>query len=243
MASSGFKLVALDYSQIELRIAAFLSKDKKLVKIFKEGRDIHEAVASEIFEVKPEEVDKEMRRKAKVINFGILYGMGVNALRVNLGTERKEAQKFYNDFFEKHSGLAEYLEDTKAFAHKVGYTETFFGRKRYFESIKSSLPHIRAHAERMAINAPIQGTQADITKIAMRKVDEYITKNKLDKDVYLLLQVHDELIFEIKTAKSEEIALELKRIMESVLTPKETGGVPIICDAQIGPHWGALKKL
>ena len=243
VASSGFKLVALDYSQIELRIAAFLSKDKKLLKVFKEGRDIHESVAAEVFNVKPEKVDKEMRRKAKVINFGILYGMGVNALRQNLGTDRKEAQQFYNNYFEKYEGLAEYLEDTKAKAHKLGYTETFFGRKRYFESIKSALPHIRAHAERMAINAPIQGTQADITKLAMQKVDEYITKNKLDKEVYMLLQVHDELIFEIKSTKAEKISKDLKEIMESILTPKETSGVPITVDVQIGPNWGALKKV
>ena len=135
------------------------------------------------------------------------------------------------------------MEDTKAKAHKLGYTETFFGRKRYFESIKSALPHIRAHAERMAINAPIQGTQADITKIAMREVDEYITKNKLEKDVHMLLQVHDELIFEIKSAKVAEIAKDLKKIMESVISPKETSGVPLTCDVQAGPHWGALKVL
>jgi len=243
VASSGFKLVALDYSQIELRIAAFLSGDKKLMKTFKDGRDVHEAVAAEVFGVASKDVDKEMRRKAKVINFGILYGMGVNALRVNLGTDRKEAQQFYNDYFANYEGLANYLDDTKAMAHKLGYTKTFFGRKRYFESIKSSLPHIRAHAERMALNAPIQGTQADITKIAMRKVDKYITKNKLERDVYLLLQVHDELVFEIRTAKVEKVAKDLKKIMESIISEKETGGVPLTCDVQSGPHWGALKPL
>lgn len=243
IASTGYTLVALDYSQIELRIAAFLSGDKKLIEIFKAGKDIHNAVAADVFNVAPENVDKEMRRRAKVINFGILYGMGVNALRTNLGTDRKEAQQFYNDYFETYTGLADYLEDTKAFAHKMGYTETFFGRKRYFEGIQSSLPHIRAHAERMAINAPIQGTQADITKIAMQRIDAYIQKEKLEKDVYLLLQVHDELIFEIKSKLAKKVASDLKTIMESVLSVKETKGVPIVVDVQTGPHWGALKKL
>ena len=184
-----------------------------------------------------------MRRKAKVINFGILYGMGVNALRQNLGTDRKEAQSFYNDYFEKFSGLATYLDKTKAFATKYGYTETLFGRKRYFENIGSSLPHIRAHGERMAINAPIQGTQADITKIAMKRVDDYIKHEKLEKDVYLLLQVHDELIYEIKTKNVKKVAQEIKEIMENVVPLKETAQIPLTVEASAGLNWGELKPL
>jgi DNA polymerase-1 len=243
VATKGFTLVALDYSQIELRIAAFLSGDKKLIKIFRKGEDVHNAVASEVFGVKEDEVDKEMRRKAKVINFGILYGMGVNALRQNLGTDRKEAQAFYNEYFEKFSGLADYLDDTKARAFKRGFTETLFGRKRYFESIKSTLPHIRAHSERMAINAPIQGTQADITKIAMSKVDDYISKNNLEKEVFLLLQIHDELIFEIKTSKVNKVAKDIRKIMESVVPLKDTEKIPLTVDVSTGPNWGELKKI
>ena len=169
--------------------------------------------------------------------------MGVNALRQNLGTDRKEAQEFYNNYFEKFSGLAKYLDKTKAFATKNGYTETLFGRKRYFENIGSALPHIRAHGERMAINAPIQGSQADITKIAMKEVDEYIVKEKLEKDVHLLLQVHDELIFEIKTSKAKKVSKEIKRIMENIVPLSDTEEIPLTVEVSVGPNWGELKKM
>src|SRR3989339_423636 len=142
LATKGFDLVAFDYSQIELRIAAFLSQDSKLIEIFKSGKDIHSAVASEVFGVRESEVTKDMRRQAKVINFGILYGMGVNALTQNLGSDRKTAQEFYNTYFEKFNGLAKYLDNTKSEAEKLGYTKTFFGRRRYFEGLKSKLPFI-----------------------------------------------------------------------------------------------------
>lgn len=243
IAEKGYVLAALDYSQIELRIAAFLSDDKKLIEIFTTGEDVHASVASEVFEVPLDNVDKEMRRKAKVINFGILYGMGVNALRQNLGAEttRAEAQKFYNDYFEKFSGLAEYLNKTKADAQRKGYTETFFGRRRYFEGINSKLPFIKAMAERMAINAPIQGTNADIVKIAMKKIDDYLVSEKLDKDAYLILQVHDELVYEIKEEKAKGITEKIKDIMENIIDPKDIKGIRCIANAAIGKNWGELK--
>lgn len=243
IAEKGFVVVSLDYSQVELRIAAFLSGDKKLIEIFKNGVDVHNAVASEVFEVPLEKVDKEMRRKAKVINFGILYGMGVNALRQNLGegTERAEAQKFYNDYFTKFSGLAQYLDNVKAETKRKGYTETFFGRRRYFEGIDSKLPFIRAMAERMAINAPIQGTNADIVKIAMKRVDDYLISKGYDHDAFLILQVHDELVYEIKEDKAEEIAKEIQKIMESIVDPKEIQGIKLIANYAIGKSWGDLK--
>lgn len=243
IAEKGYLVASLDYSQVELRIAAFLSGDEKLIEIFKNGVDVHNAVASEVFEVPLEKVDKEMRRKAKVINFGILYGMGVNALRQNLGegTERAEAQKFYNDYFTKFSGLAKYLENVKADAKRKGYTETFFGRKRYFEGIDSKLPFIRAMAERMAINAPIQGTNADIVKIAMKRVDDYLISKGYDQDAFLILQVHDELVYEIKEGKAEEIAKEIQKIMESIVDPKEIQGIKLIANYAIGKSWGDLK--
>jgi len=243
VAEYGYTLVALDYSQIELRVAAFLSHDKKLIDVFKKGGDIHSSVAQYVFGVEPDKVDSEMRRRAKVINFGILYGMGVNALRANLGTDRKVAQEFYNKYFKVYSGLAAYLDQTKADAYRKGYTETFFGRRRYFDDIKSRLPHIRAQAERMAINAPIQGTSADIIKIAMKQVDDYIVKNKLENDVRMLLQVHDELVFEIKSPLVEKVTPSLVKIMESVLTSKQTEGVPLLVDALSGKNWGALKTI
>ena len=242
VASEGFALAAFDYSQIELRVAAFLSEDEKLMQIFKDKTDAHTAVAAEVFDVPPEQVDSEMRRSAKVINFGILYGMGVSALQQNLGTSRAEAQKFYDAYFTRFSGLARYLENMKRFAARTGYTETFFGRRRYFEGITSSLPYVRAQAERMAINAPIQGTEADIIKLAMIAVRECIAKEGWSEQVYMLLQVHDELIFEIAEDAAEEIAPRIKEAMESVMSLEETKGVPIETGFALGPSWGELEK-
>ncbi len=243
IAEKGFVVCALDYSQIELRIAAFLSEDPKLIDIFTKGEDVHTAVASQVFEVPMDKVDKEMRRKAKVINFGILYGMGVNALRTNLGegTERAEAQKFYNEYFAKFAGLAQYLDKVKAEAKRNGYTETFFGRRRYFEGIDSKVPFIRAMAERMAINAPIQGTNADIVKIAMKRIDDYLTEKQYDDDAQLILQVHDELVYEIRESKAKEIAEEIKNIMESVVRPEDIRGIKLTANAAVGKNWGELK--
>lgn len=244
VAKKGYKFLACDYSQIELRVAALLSGDKKLIQIFKTGGDIHTAVATEVFGVPPELVDYEMRRRAKVINFGIIYGMGVNALRQSLGkdtTTPAEAQKFYNDYFKQFSGLAHYLDQVKASAYRTGYTETYFGRKRYFEGIKSSVPFIRASAERMAINAPIQGTEADIVKIATINIENYIKKQELENDVRLLLQVHDELVFEVKEDKLKKVVPEVKRIMESVLSPKDTKGIMFTVDTLVGDNWGEMK--
>ena len=243
IAEKGFVLASLDYSQVELRIAAFLSGDEKLIEIFKNGEDVHTAVASEVFEVPKDKVDKEMRRKAKVINFGILYGMGVSALKTNLGegTERAEAQKFYNDYFAKFSGLASYLDQVKAEAKRKGYTETFFGRRRYFEGIDSKVPFIRAMAERMAINAPIQGTNADIVKIAMKRIDDFLISKGFDKDAFLILQVHDELVYEIREDVAEKIVGEIKNIMENVIDPKDIKGVRCTVGFAIGKSWGDLK--
>ncbi len=234
-------LLSFDYSQIELRIAAILSGDKALKEIFQKGEDIHTGVASRIFNVTPENVDKEMRRKAKVINFGILYGMGVTALRQNLGGTREEAQEFYSQYFKSFPGLAEYMENTKNEALQFGYTKTIFGRRRYFEGLKSKLPFIRASAERMAINAPIQGTQSDILKIAMARIDKYLKEKKLEKKVLLLLQIHDELIYEVPEEGVENLAKDIKKIMESILGEKEGAGVPIVVNFCFGKNWGELK--
>ncbi|MES2223740.1 MAG: DNA polymerase [Patescibacteria group bacterium] len=238
IAEKGFKLCAFDYSQIELRIAAILSDDQKLQEIFKSGEDVHSGVASQVFGVPIEEVTKDMRRKAKVINFGILYGMGVNALKSNLGSTREEAQRFYDDYFKTFSTLAEYLENTKKEAAKNGFVTTMYGRRRYFEGIKSHLPFIRAAAERMAINAPIQGTQADIVKLAMTEIDRIYGD---DKDVRLLLQIHDELIYEIKESKVKEVSEKIKSVMENIMDPKMTKGVPIVANASCGDDWGNLR--
>lgn len=243
VAEKGFKLVALDYSQIELRIAAVLSKDKKLIEIFKNGEDIHAGVAMRIFKVPQDKVDKGMRTKAKTINFGILYGMGVNALKANLGVDRKEAQEFYDKYFQTFTGLAGYLDKVKAEADKKGYTETMFGRRRYFAGMKSPLPYVRAQAERMAINAPMQGTQADIIKIAMRQIDEYIRSEGKSDEMRLILQVHDELVYEVKDSLVEEAAKYFKEIMENAFAGKETFGVPIIAEASAGDNWGEMEQV
>ncbi|MDD5165214.1 MAG: DNA polymerase [Candidatus Pacebacteria bacterium] len=241
VAEKGYKLVSFDYSQMELRIAAFLSGDQKLIDIFKKGEDVHTAVAASVFKVDPKEVTSEMRRRAKVINFGIIYGMGVNALKQNLGSTREEAQIFLNEYFATFSTLAAYLDAVKAETARRGFTETFYGRRRYFEGINSKLPFIRAAAERMAINAPIQGTEADVIKLAMIKIDAYIKEKRWDNDIYLLLQVHDELVCEIREDKAEEISKEITRIMQTVMDPKETHGVVLTAQAAIGESWGELK--
>lgn len=266
VAEKGNVLVALDYSQIELRIAAFLADDKELIRIFKEGKDVHAAVAAAVFGVPIDKVDKEMRRRAKVINFGVMYGMGVNALQKVLSVStlddtarstgstsspqvssgqvsRPEAQKFYDDYFKTFSGLAEYLDNVKKETAKRGYTETFFGRRRYFEGINSRLPFIRAAAERMAINAPIQGTEADIIKIAMVRADDWLVKQKFDDKVSLVLQVHDELVYEMDKKVVDKVAPEIKKIMENVLLPSDTKGVPIVADVSVGENWGEMRKL
>jgi len=241
VAEKGFVLAALDYSQIELRIAAFMSGDQKMINIFKNGEDVHRSVASYVFKVPQDKVDAEMRRRAKIINFGIIYGMGVLALKQNLGTSRDEAQKFYNDYFAEFATLAKYLDEVKAETARKGYTETFYGRRRYFEGINSKIPFIKAAAERMAINAPIQGTEADVIKIAMVRVQEWIEKEGLSKDVYPLLQVHDELIYEIKKDKAEKAIKDIEKIMESVMNPKDSKGIVLEAKGHIGMNWGELK--
>jgi len=245
IASPGYTLVSIDYSQVELRVAAFLSGDKKFIEIFKNGEDVHKGVAARVFNVAPEEVTADMRRQAKVINFGILYGMGVNALRANLGpeTKREEAQEFFNAYFNTFTRLAEYLEETKAFARAHGYTTTYFGRRRHFPGMNSSAPFIRAQAERMAINAPVQGTAADIIRVAMVRVHAHLKEQNLSDDVRMLLQVHDELVFEVRDALVKKEVPVLKRIMESVLPLKETKEVPIAAEAKVGKNWDEMQKI
>jgi DNA polymerase-1 len=243
VADKGCVLLALDYSQIELRVAAILSEDKDLIKIFKDGDDVHAAVASRVFGVKEKDVTKEMRRQAKVINFGIIYGMGINALKENLGGTRVEAEEFYNQYFKKFPGVAEYLDGVKTEVSKLGYTSTLFGRRRYFPMIKSPIQYIRASAERMAVNAPIQGTAADIIKIAIKRADEAIKENKLSDKVSLLLQVHDELIYEVKEGSEKEASKIIGDAMEGVLKDKTKNPheVPILVNVSVGKNWGEMK--
>lgn len=246
IAPEGWVLASFDYSQIELRVAALMSQDEYFIKVFKDGKDIHSAVAMKVFGVAEKDVTHDMRRKAKVINFGILYGMGVTALKQNLGTDRKEAQIFHDNYFAQFPSIANYLESIKNFAQKHGYTETLFGRKRYFPGIKSSIQFIRAMAERMAINAPIQGTAtADIVKLGMTKAEDDLSKAGLSEYANLVLQVHDELVYEIKKDKVGEVMKIVENAMKNAI-PKEflenIEPVPLEVSSSFGQTWGELKQ-
>lgn len=244
IAPKGKTFVAFDYSQIELRVAALMSGDEFLIKTFEEGKDIHSAVASRVFKVTEDKVTHEMRRVAKVINFGILYGMGVTALQQNLGTGRKEAQEFHDAYFAGFPKIGQYTDDTVAFAKKNGYTETLFGRRRYFPLLKSPLPFMRAGAERQAGNAPLQGTAADLIKIAIKEADKALEKNNLKDKAHLVLQVHDELVYEVDDSAVPEVAKVIEEVMKNVL-PKEflkgRKNVPLEVHAHTAKNWGELK--
>ncbi|MES2023482.1 MAG: DNA polymerase [Patescibacteria group bacterium] len=245
VAQKGYKLSAFDYSQIELRVCALLSGDKKMTDIFREGKDIHAGVASFVFGVPQEKVDSEMRRKAKVINFGIIYGMGVSALKKNLGGTREEAQKFYDNYFSQFSRIKEYLDSVKEFAVKHGYTETLFGRRRRFPNINSRIPFLKSMAERTAINAPIQGTAtADIIKLAIRYAEEDLKKAELLDRAHLVLQIHDELVYEIKEDILDEAEKIIKNAMESVLARSflhYKTDIPLEVHFGHGDHFGNVK--
>ena len=243
IAEKGFKIVSFDYSQIELRIAAFLSQDEKLLAIFRSGADVHRAVAAQVFKVAEGDVTSEMRSKAKTINFGILFGMGVTALQTNLKCTRAEAQQFFNDYFATFTGLAEYLDRVKGEAGRNAYTTTYFGRRRYFEGLKSKIPYVRAMAERMAINAPIQGTEADIIKLAMVNIYKWIEKEKIGNDVRMLLQVHDELVFEIKESLVKEVVPKIKESMESVEISEDKDRIVCVANAEVGENWLEMEEV
>ncbi|HWO07709.1 MAG TPA: DNA polymerase [Candidatus Paceibacterota bacterium] len=244
-APRGFRIVSLDYSQIELRVAAGLSGDEKLIDVFKRGNDIHTAVAANVFNVPAEHVDKEMRRRAKVINFGILYGMGVNALRTNLGAtvSRDEAARYLDEYFASYPQLARWVEKIKRDGERQGFVETVFGRRRYLPGFKSALPQLRSQAERFAVNAPIQGSQADIIKLAMVRADEMIKEKGWEEKVKLVLQVHDELVYEIHENIAEDAAREIRSVMEHVAPTDALSEVPIVAEAKIGENWDDMRKI
>lgn len=243
IAPPGSVLMSFDYSQIEMRVLAMLSEDPGLAEIFRSGADIHTSVASRVFRVKSEEVTREMRRRAKVINFGIIYGMGVNALKQNLGSTREEAQQFYDQYFIAFPKIAAYFDNVKVEATKKGYTETLFGRRRYFPNLRSRIPFMKAMAERMAMNAPLQGTAADLFKIAMLKADDALKDKHLDNDAALILQVHDELILEVRDDPEtiKTVTEVVKKAMTSVNKGTRGANVPLVVDSKHGKRWGSLK--
>ncbi|MBI2674478.1 MAG: DNA polymerase I [Candidatus Yanofskybacteria bacterium] len=239
VASPGFKLASFDYSQIELRIAAHISQDEKMTTAFKRGEDIHARTASEIFGVKPEMVDKNMRRDAKVLNFGILYGMGILGFQRASGVSRDKAREFIDRYMREFSGIAKYMNEMKIKARKEGYVSTIFGRRRWFPEIKSSMPQVISQAERMAINMPIQGTAADLMKLAMIKIFEHLHNSDSRDNAFLLLQVHDELLFEIKDHLVDKISTSIKEIMENIWELH----VPLIVDVKLGLNWSEMEKI
>jgi DNA polymerase I len=244
IAPEGKVLLACDYSQIELRIAALLSRDTELLTIFKNGQDVHTSVAASVFGVAPEAVTKDMRRKAKVINFGVLYGMGVLSLKKNLETSKEEAQIFYDTYFKTFHQLHDYLEAVKQKAVATGYTETLFGRKREFPQLRSRIPYIRAMTERMAINAPIQGTSADIIKLAIRFITDDLRTAGLSESVHLIMQIHDELVFEVDEAVRDRAYTIITRGMQEVVERSWlacTLEIPLIVSASYGTRWGGME--
>jgi DNA polymerase-1 len=240
MATKGNVLLSCDYAQIDLRAAAILSKDPHLVEIFEKGIDVHTGTAARVFGVEESAVTSDMRRKAKAINFGILYGMGVTALKEGMGVERSEAQEFYDQYKATFVRLMDYLEEVKAYAWKHGHTLTLLGRRREVPLLKSPLPFLRAQGERIAINAPIQGTSADILKLAMIDATEYITSNKLEDKVKLLLQIHDELVFEIDETVAEKVADELVLVLENVLKKRKLAALPLKASRSLGTNLQAI---
>ncbi len=244
IADKGHKLVAFDYSQIELRVAAMLSNDVKMTQVFRDKKDIHAGVASFVFGVPVDKVDSEMRRQAKVINFGIIYGMGVTALRKNLGGTRAEAQKFYDNYFHQFSGVKDYLDEVKVSATKNSYTETLFGRRRYFPNINSRIPFLKNMAERTAINAPVQGTAADIIKLATRYAHEDLKASGLLNKVHLVLQIHDELVYEVEEPVIEQANKIIKDAMEGVLVRsylKYKTDIPLEVTCHMGDNFSEVK--
>ncbi len=224
-------LVSADYSQIELRIMAHLSEDPALLRAFHEGRDIHRATAGEIFGVKPEEVTTDQRRYIKAVNFGLIYGMGAFGLAQQLSIERGAAQQFIDKYFARYPGVAEYMRRTREVAREQGYVETVFGRRLWLPDIKAAGGPRRAGAERAAINAPMQGTAADLIKLAMIAVQGWLDREKLATK--LVLQVHDELVLEVPASEVERVQRELPGLMNSVASLR----VPLVVDVGTGANW------
>ncbi len=231
IARKGYQLVAADYSQIELRIMAHLSGDQGLLNAFSQGLDIHQATAAEIFGVALDQVTTEQRRSAKAVNFGLIYGMSAFGLAKQLNVSRGTAQEYINLYFSRYPGVLQYMENTKEYAKETGYVETLKGRRLYLPDINARNGQLRQYAERTAINAPMQGTAADIIKIAMIQMEQWLSTCNLD--IQMLMQVHDELVFEVAENDIEAAKKEIKAIMESALTLK----VPLIVDIGQGHNW------
>ena len=237
IADKGFKLVSADYSQIELRLLAEIAGIEPLRKAFRDGLDIHAMTASEMFGVPVKDMPGEVRRRAKAINFGIIYGISAFGLANQLGIAREEAGAYIRKYFERFPGIRDYMEETKAFAKKHGYVETLFGRKCHYPDIAASNASIRAFNERAAINARLQGTAADIIRRAMIRMEAALAKQKLAAQ--MLLQVHDELVFEVPDAEVEQTLPVVKKVMEEAPLPALSLSVPLQVEAHAADNWDA----
>lgn len=236
VAPEGYKILAADYAHIELRIIASLANDQKMIDAFRVGEDIHTNTACQIWGIKPEEVTPKIRRAAKTINFGVMYGMGAKGLAESADISFEEAKNFIAKYFSVYQGIKNFIEETRQKARDFGYVETLFGRRRYLPEVYSEIPTIRAEAERMAINMPVQGTAADIMKLAMIEVAAGLPK--ISPRSKMVLQVHDELVFEIPNQEVKKVAKFVKETMENVVKLK----VPIVVEVEVGDNWGTLKK-
>jgi DNA polymerase-1 len=233
IAPPGSSIVSADYSQIELRIMAHLSGDERLLEAFAHGEDVHRATAGEIFGVTPLEVGPDQRRVAKSINFGLIYGMSAFGLARQLGLERSAAQTYIDRYFARYPGVARYMEEARETARQKGYVETAFGRRLWFPEIRSSNGNRRQGAERAAINAPMQGTAADLIKLAMIAVQDWLEQSGMQSK--LVLQVHDELLLEVPDDELNAVRLQLPRLMGQVAELK----VPLVVEVGVGPNWEA----
>ncbi len=231
----GWKLVVADYSQIELRLLAHMSHDPVLVDAFRRGEDIHTRTAAEVFRVPPLMVTSDMRRNAKAVNFGIVYGQTPFGLAASLGIDRKEAELYIQTYFELHAGVKKFIQKTIAEVRESGFAPTLFGRKRPIPDMHSRNPNARSFAERTAVNTPLQGTAADLIKLAMIRIDDILRREKLE--TRMLLQVHDELLFESPPGEAEQVSKMVKREMENV----HKLDVPLIVDVGIGENWRDAK--
>lgn len=231
VASPGYKLLAADYSQIELRIMAHLAKDEGLLHAFRNDLDVHRATAAEVFGVALEDVTTDQRRSAKAINFGLIYGMSAFGLAKQIGVDRKQSQDYIDRYFARYPGVLAYMERTRAQAAEQGFVETLFGRRLYLPDINAKNPALRKGAERTAINAPMQGTAADIIKRAMVKVDNWLSESGLDARV--ILQVHDELVLEVREDLVEQVKDEIRQHMSQAAQLD----VPLLVEAGVGANW------
>jgi len=235
VADKGNKLLSADYSQLELRIVASLANDKKMIEILKEGRDIHRATAAEVFGIEEKDITDKMRNSAKALNFGVIYGMSVHGFALAAGIERDKAKIFIDKYFAEFAGVAAFIEKTKQQVARTGFVETLFGRKRFIPEINSSAWNLRQEAERAAINFPVQGTAADLVKMAMAEIS-FKFKVKSEK-FKMLLQVHDELVFEVADGYVDEVAPQIKEIMENIYQLV----APLKVKIEIGQNWGELE--